>query len=335
MGTLNKALTRPAMLWGIPMVPLVMVSGGVILLAMYTTKFLLLSLPVIWFAMNRMARKDAHIFSLMQLKLRTRGNPPCNKHYGATAYLANEYDAVDVSEFINDMRLNQRVTLSRHIPYSSHIHENVIKTRGSDLIATWEIGGTSFECDSEDNLEILTTQFNNLIKTFEGQPVTFYVHNIREEFFDRFDGHSDNEFANKVSNLYYQSIEKQPFRHNRLFFTVCYMPMAGLDKVERKRKSDGQKLHELENSLKEMLEICASLDSSLSRFTARKLGTYEVDGKVYSSQLAFYRRLLTGTWQKVAVTRMPFYETLGTTDIFFTEDTGQFKDIQRAPRSQQ
>jgi type IV secretion system protein VirB4 len=64
MVTLNKALTRPAMLFGIPMVPLVIVSGAIIPLAIYLTKLLLLFLPVSWFVMNQMARKDAHIFGL-------------------------------------------------------------------------------------------------------------------------------------------------------------------------------------------------------------------------------------------------------------------------------
>ncbi|KGT87015.1 ATPase [Erwinia typographi] len=327
MGTLNKALTRPAMLLGIPMVPLVMVTGANILLALYIHKLLLLCLPFCWCWMNRKAKKDAHIFSLMFLNLKTRGNRVCDKHYGARAFLANDYDAVDITEFTDSMRLNERVTLTRHIPYSSHIHEHVIKTRGSDLIATWEIGGSAFECESEGSLEIITTQLNNLIKAWEGQPLTFYVHSIREEFSDRFDGHSGNYFADTVSDLYYRSIEQRPFRRNRLFFTVCYMPFVGLDKVERKRMTDGQKLHALDNALKEMGEICDSLTSSLSRFTATRLGAYEENGRVYSSQLAFYRRLLTGTWQKVAVTRTPFYETLGTADIFFTEDAGQCKSI--------
>jgi type IV secretion system protein VirB4 len=33
---------------------------------------------------------------------------------------------------------------------------------------------------------------------------------------------------------------------------------------------------------------------------------YEENGRVYSSQLAFFHRLLTGQWQKVAVTRRRF-----------------------------
>ncbi|MBS0847042.1 VirB4 family type IV secretion/conjugal transfer ATPase [Citrobacter sp. JGM124] len=327
MATLNKALTRPAMLFGIPLVPLVIVSGAIILLAIYLTQLLLLFLPLSWFVMNQMARKDAHIFGLAFLRLKTRGNTTCNTHYNATALLANDYDAVDIPEFINPMRLNQRATLTQYIPYSSHIHKQVIKTRSSDLIATWEIGGTAFECDTEQNLDILSAQFNNLIKSFEGRPITFYVHNIRETYHDQFAGYSGNNFADRVSQRYYSAIEKHPFRRNRLFFTACYRPFVGLDKVERKRMSNGQKQHALDSALKDMLEICQTLESSLARFTATPLGAYEEKGRVFSSQLSFYQRLLSGVWHKTAVTDTPFYQSIGTTDLFFTDDAGQSNNV--------
>lgn len=309
------------------MVPLVMFTGGELLLAMYTTWYFLLFIPVSWFVMNRLARRDAHIFGLAFLKFKMRGNRACNTHYGAISLLAGDYDAIDITEFNKNMRLNERMTLKEHIPYSSHIHESVIKSKRNDFIATWELDGTAFECDAKDNLVILTAQINSMVKTFEGQPVTFYVHNIRERFHDTFESHSGNMFADEVSRRYYAALETHPFRHNRIFFTVCYNPFVGLDKVERKRMSLSQKKEAINDALKEMQEIRHILNMSLSRFTAKPLGAYEENGRVYSSQLAFYGRLITGKWRKVAVTRTPFYETLGTADLFFTNDAGQCNNI--------
>lgn len=53
------------------------------------------------------------------------------------------------------------------------------------------------------------------------------------------------------------------------------------------------------------------------------MGTFEEDGVVFSSQLSFYHFLLTGKWQKIRVTRTPFYELLGTVDLFFSGESGQ------------
>lgn len=39
MATLNKALTRPAAIMGIPLVPFVLVSGAIVLLAVYVSYY--------------------------------------------------------------------------------------------------------------------------------------------------------------------------------------------------------------------------------------------------------------------------------------------------------
>ena len=86
--------------------------------------------------MKNKARKDIHYFSLLWLAFKTRGRLFTSKHFGANALLANQYDNVDVSEFIQKMKLNERITLDKYIPYSSHIHPYVIRNRHRDLVAT-------------------------------------------------------------------------------------------------------------------------------------------------------------------------------------------------------
>nr|WP_276599872.1 hypothetical protein [Escherichia coli] len=71
-----------------------------------------------------------------------------------------------------------------------------------------------------------------------------------------------------------------------------------------------------------MQEHRQAIGTALSRYAARPLGTYEENGHVFSSQLAFYNFLITGRWQKVRVTRTPFYDVLGGTDIFPSTDIG-------------
>ena len=48
MATLNKALTRPAAIMGIPLVPFVLVSGAIVLLAVYVSYYLVLLLIPAW-----------------------------------------------------------------------------------------------------------------------------------------------------------------------------------------------------------------------------------------------------------------------------------------------
>lgn len=327
MATLNKALTRPAAIAGIPLVPFVMVSGAIVLLAVYVSYYLVLLLIPAWLEMKAKARTDIHYFGLLWLAFKTRGRFGTNKHFGANALLANRYDAVDVSEFIEKMKLNERVTLEKYIPYSSHIHPYVIRNRQGDLVASWELEGTIFECEDEHHLTLMATHLNNVIRSYEGLPVTFYLHRIREKYHDAFDANSGIPFSDEVTRRYYQPINEKPFWRHRLFFTVCYAPFSPLGKKAMKAQPYGKRKAALDDALKVMLEHRDALASTLSRYTTTPLGMYEENGRVYSAQLSFYHRLLTGQWQKVAVTPAAFYETLSTPDVFFTTDTAECQTV--------
>ena len=327
MTTLYKALKRPAALWGIPMVPLVLSFGLLVVLAMWTSPFLFLLIPVNFYLLKGLSKKDIHIFSLMAARLRTRGNAVANRFYGATAFKSVPHDNVDVTEFLEDMKLNQPATISKYVPYSSHIHSNVVRGTDGSLFVTWELIGTAFDCESADVLEVVTTQLNAMYRSYEGQPVTFWRHNIRERFTDTLFRESGNHYADEVSRLYYEGIEKKGFRRNRLFLTVCFRPFSALDKSERKRMPKAQKVKELDEALQDMLDIKKSLDSYLSRFTARVLGTFEHNGLVFSSQMAFYEYLLTHQWRNVRVTNTPLSDILGSADLFFSSDSGQVSHI--------
>lgn len=327
MATLNKALTRPASLMGVPLIPLTIACGAITLLSVYITYWLLFLLIPAVIEMRSKARKDIHYFSLKFLEFKTRSRKASNKFYGANVISSNQYDDIDVKEFNEKMRLNERVNISKYIPYSSHIHEHVVKNRRGDMVSTWELGGTIFECEEEWHLTQMTMQLNNLVRSFEGLPVTFYIHRIRESYTDTFEADSGIPFSDEIAKLYYSSIKGKPFRRCRLFFTACFVPHSKIEKAAMRRKPLGTHKRTLDASLKVMLEHWGVINTSLARYSAVPLGAYEKQERVYSSQLAFYNRLLTGRWQPVAVTRTPFYDVLGAADLFFSSDTGQSADL--------
>jgi type IV secretion system protein VirB4 len=67
MATLNKALTRPAAIMGIPLVPFVLVSGAIVLLAVYVSYYLAITAYSCMGGDERQTRKDIHYFSLLWL----------------------------------------------------------------------------------------------------------------------------------------------------------------------------------------------------------------------------------------------------------------------------
>lgn len=255
MAILNKGLTRPAALFGVPLVPLIIVFMTITLISVYTQFYwaLLLLIPAL-IEMRSKAKKDIHYFSLLLLSLKTRGSRSVNKFFGANTITAGKYGNIDITEFCEKMRLSDCVDISKYVPYSTHIDQHIVKNKKGDLISTWELGGTIFECEDSFHLNLMSTQLNNLIRSYEGMPFTFYIHRIRESFTDGFECNSGIPFSDELARLYYKSIVDRPFRRCRLYFTACFIPLSKLEKAALKSKSIGDRETALNEALKMMRE---------------------------------------------------------------------------------
>lgn len=66
---LFKGCTRPAMIFGIPVVPFAVVAGVTVLFSVWFTLFVLLSLAITIPVMRAIAKKDDQQFRLLGLKI--------------------------------------------------------------------------------------------------------------------------------------------------------------------------------------------------------------------------------------------------------------------------
>ncbi len=66
--------------------------------------------------------------------------------------------------------------------------------------------GAPFDCESDETLQFGTSQLHGLFRSFEGMPVTFYIHNDRNTFEDSLHKDSGNLYADEISRLYYASV---------------------------------------------------------------------------------------------------------------------------------
>ncbi|WP_268593699.1 VirB4 family type IV secretion/conjugal transfer ATPase [Escherichia coli] len=323
MSTLYKAMTRPAMYVGVPVVPLTVVAGALFLAGVYISKLIWLAIPVAVFVLRMITKQDDHIFNLYFLKLKMLGNSVCNRFFGARAFLSGQYEAVEIDEFVNAMKLNERITTGKYIPYSSHVDKNIVKTKNGDYVATWQLMGINFESISAEMLETIDSQVATLVRSFSGLPVSFYNHSCRASFYDAFTTKSGNKYADIISDCYYGSMKKNKFKGNTLYFTLIYRPDGRVEKLEKRKKSIKEKKDDINIHVKRMNEMINTFSGALDKFTCKLLGMYEENGKVFSSQLSFYNYLLTGKLQKIRVTDSPVYNVLGGVDVFFNHDTGQ------------
>ena len=327
MSTVFKALTRPALIrgLGVPAIPFVIMCVGVVLFALWTYDFCYFLIVPLWFLMKRATDKDARFFDIIGLRILLNGNLNSNRRFSSLHYSGSSYDDVDISKVDKFMKLTDQKSFEELIPYSSHIGENIITTKKKDFIATWEIDGVFFECADDDNLEILTDNLNTLIRSFEGRNVTFYTHRARCKKKVTRSFSSKSEIANELMTEYYASLGEKDYYDNRLFLSVVFSPFTIEDKIDSKlskknKESDKLKFKE---AFTEMEDISDRLNSYLSRFHAKRLGLYEENNRVFSSQLSLFQFLLSGKWQKIAVTNSPIYSYLGGKDVFFGNDAAQ------------
>jgi type IV secretion system protein VirB3 len=85
---LFKGCTRPAMMFGVPLVPLAAVSVVVILISVWTTIFFATTLIPIILVMRQIAKSDDQQFRLLGLKLLFRA---VNYNHNAKFWQASAY----------------------------------------------------------------------------------------------------------------------------------------------------------------------------------------------------------------------------------------------------
>ncbi|EAJ5394108.1 type IV secretion system protein VirB4 [Campylobacter jejuni] len=250
---LFKGLTRPPMIFGVPMTPFVIAMGCIILIAFYSQNIFLVgfSIPV-FFIMKAMTKRDDFIFRLMFLKMRFFSNPASKNYHKVKTYSTNSYRQMPPnSNFpkISVFGLNAEPNFEKLIPFSSLINDSVVITKDYLLMTTWEIGGISFEAEDDDELDIKNDLLNMLFKSFANEPVSFYFHNCRYSIEDKLTSKFNNAFLEEIDRKYYESFKQGTLRKNSLYLTLIFNPLkVKIEKTtfmkssfENKRKTDSTK----------------------------------------------------------------------------------------------
>lgn len=222
------------------------------------------------------------------------------------------------------MKLNHFATFNDLVPYSSQVSSDVILTKNQDFVLTWQLDGFPIECESILNLDINNSLMHNFLRSFASENITFYVHIVRSKHFDHFENKTNNYFADRISNLYYEALRSKSFRQNSIFFTMVYSPLNIFERAAFKATSPQEQKKRIDELLKKVSEFSERISGFLERFGGRKLTTYQnAQGVVFSKQLEFFNFLISNVWQKVPVLKKPIYETFGTSDVYLKDTNGQ------------
>ncbi|RDU62116.1 type IV secretion system protein VirB4 [Helicobacter didelphidarum] len=330
LNPLFKGLTRPAMLFGVPITPLFLIIGGIFVISVVLHQMLLCILMIpAFFVLKIMAKKDDFIFRLYFLKVQLFTNPLAKKFFHAKTYSAMKYTKLPKNSGfpkISLFNLESNPSLERFIPYSSLITDSVVMSKDCMFLTTWRLEGVSFECEDDDSLDSFNNRLNMLFMAFANEPISFYVHNCRHSTEDKLTSAFNNTFLSEVDKKYFESFQKGTLQKNSLYFTIVFNAIK--TKVEKSsflKHSLEKKYKELKGLLQIFAEYCAKIESNLSSFKPIRLKTYIKDDVKYSKQLEFYNYLIGGRFYPIRVLNSPLNEYLmgNLQDIAFNHDMVQ------------
>ncbi|EAI2445707.1 type IV secretion system protein VirB4, partial [Campylobacter upsaliensis] len=287
---LFKGLTRPPMIFGVPMTPLVIAMGGILLLAFYSQNIFLIAFAIpVFFIMKAMTKRDDFIFRLMFLKMRFFSNPASKNYYKVKTYSTNSYRQMPKnSNFpkISVFGLNAEPSFEKLIPFSSLISDSVVITKDYLLMTTWEVGGISFEAEEDDELDMKNDLLNMLFKSFANEPVSFYFHNCRYSIEDKLTSKFNNAFLEEIDKKYYESFKQGTLRKNSLYLTLIFNPLrVKIEKTTFLKSSFESKRKAISLFLIKFSEFTDRLEANIKDFNPKRLKTYLKDDKTYSKQL--------------------------------------------------
>ncbi|MBZ7978541.1 VirB3 family type IV secretion system protein [Campylobacter sp. RM12642] len=297
-----KALSRPAMLFGVPMMPLLSVMMFILFSAIYINLFFFFLAIPIFFIMRFMAKKDDMIFRLLFLKLKFFTNPAQKKFYKTKAYVTSSYTHNKTYNNLTKLSisaLHSLANISSHIPFQTLINNHIITTKECEYVATFVIDGVDFEVENSVDLEVNKNKLNMLIKSYSSENISFYFHNCRIELNDYLNSLFKNNFLKDFNDRYYSNFNQ--LKENKLVLSVIYSPLNKLASSKFKKLSVETKIQEIRQHVKNFEELLLGIEGNLKDFGVARLGKYIENNIVYSSQLEFYNFLLSGIFSKVRV----------------------------------
>jgi type IV secretion system protein VirB4 len=333
---LYKALTRPALVCGLPLQLIIFIIWLTVMLCMFISYYLCgvgVFLFIICVILNK---KDEMFFSMLSKKMIVSSGSVSLAQ--SKKLFGKNIDYVTCSNYrklvVNDIKLINFANIEKHIPFSSHIENNLIINKNGDFVAMWEIKGISFETRGDDELDAKKNELDNFIRSFSNENIAIYVNVIKKNTSVSIGGDFDDFwFADENNHRYIDYIKGQQNKEVLIyvslvmkgtnlqdktdsFITEFFSKITGKNTANLKEKEDL-----IDKNLSKMKDFCFRFEKGLSEFGSRQLGLYEKDSRVYSELIDVYNFILTGIDRQIVIEPTRLSNLLATTNLIFGEQT--------------
>lgn len=320
---LYKALTRPPMLIGIPIYPLVIVCGAIFLISMWFSLILLTLLLPAYLILKVLTQIDEKMFQVIGTKrhlfVRKIRNKSFKKRIRAYFFSSVDYSRIRLKGKNNKAKITmldneKSIPFSELIPYSTQLTNDIVIDKNGYLLSTWVVDGISFETREDENIDYYKYSLNTLLISLGLENVAFYFHNIKDFSKYNLDPNFNNDFANEINQKYISSFKDTEFMENKLFVTLVFKKTR-TESLNRKMAKFTERQLELDKRIDTFNDICGRVESALAKFSIYKLSCYLIDDIKYSQQLEFFNYILSLQYQRIRVLDTPIYNYLGNNEV--------------------
>ena len=215
-----------------------------------------------------------------------------------------------------------------HIPYTSHVTEQIVKTYNGYVMA-FKLSGIGFENADDDQLNNWHERLNVFYRNISKPNISIWQTVVRHRENTYPDGQFEPGFAHNLNEKYKQRIAQETLMVNDIYVAIVYRPQPGkIGKTAmsflRRINSDALK-QEQEEALEECQKLQQHVSASLSRYDPEPLGIYQQGAYCFSSLLEYFGLLINGEWQRVPLPRSPLNEVLATTRLLFGSEAMEYR----------
>jgi len=323
-----KGMTREAYLFGVPMVPLVLGGGAILIVGLAVWLPFLLFFVFYYVVLYALTKDDEGFFGVIKNYFKTASFKADKYNKVKTYKTTPKYRKLNKKTKISIHPINEIIRLQEFIPYSTHISKKVVTTKNNQYISTWAIDGTLFDMIEEYHLLGEKSSLNMLIRTLSSQNVSIYTHSIMLPHSDILSLEYEEGYLYDFAKEYQENINKQDMHISLKYLTVVYTPLSNKIEIGQfARMSIDAKEKKIKSFIFQMNEISERIKASFGKYGISELGIYEENGIKYSTLLEFFNYLVGGKFKKIKVLDYPIddYLTGGVTALKFNKSIMQLE----------
>jgi len=230
--------------------------------------------------------------------------------------------------------LQREFTAAERIPYTAHVSETVVRTRDGAYLQALRLGGASFECADDVELNTWHERLNVLWRNLASPNIAIWTHVIRRRDTTLMtaaagSGAQSPSFATALADRYRARLVDARLMQNELYVATLYRPTAGLTSglaarlVERTTREGARA--ELADALDACAKLADTMRAALARYEPEILGTYRFENRFCSSLLEYLGLLVSGEWQRMPLLRRSIATALATSRLFFGNEAVEYR----------